>query len=237
MRLRNKIVVGTGALALLAGGTAYAAIPDSDDGEFHACVSNAGSLKTIVMIDKQAGTNCPSNYTEEIWNQQGPAGPQGPQGPQGPAGEDGSFSGVRLERVQDEIPCINVNDDLEGPNGGPPEVIPGSKGYFDVPPGTRAIEAQGVDGKVVEFGEDGDGLLDVTRMRTELSSPPGIDSNGRRGPYDTYRLDGEGRIDGFYVRPINPIVGEDEHAGELDVECDDLNDTLPAELDILVYDI
>lgn len=124
MRLRNKIVVATGALALLAGGTAYAAIPDSDDGEFHACVSNTGSLKTIVMIDKQAGTNCPSNYTEKVWNQQGPAGPQGPQGEPGEQGSDGAgrsdiytadqpFSSSLLNGQNDANIGVDFNDSEE----------------------------------------------------------------------------------------------------------------------------
>jgi hypothetical protein len=225
MQLRTKIIAGAGALTLLAGGTAYAAIPDSDDGEFHACVSNTGSLKTILMIDKQAGTNCPSNYTEEVWNQQGPTGPQGPQGP---AGEAGSFSGIRLERFQDELPCIETDPDNE------PGVF-SPRGYFDLPSGVRADEARGVDGNIEEFGVDGDGLLDVTRMRTELVSDEVTD--GRRFPFASYRLDSEGRVDGVLIAAFNPITGSDEHAGALDVECDDANDTIPAELDVLVYDI
>lgn len=79
-------------LALLGGGISYAAIPDSDDGEYHACVKNgeenAGGHQ-VRLLDAQASETCPSGWTAKSWNQVGPTGPTGPTGAAGPAGATG----------------------------------------------------------------------------------------------------------------------------------------------------
>ena len=74
----------------LAGGVAYATIPDGG-GVIHACMlKNVG---TIRLIDPAAGQKCsPTLEIAVDWNQrgqQGNAGPVGPSGPAGPAGEKG----------------------------------------------------------------------------------------------------------------------------------------------------
>lgn len=90
----RKAAIAAAAAAIVAGGTfaAVAAVPSSDTGEFHACVQNSNFLnsgRTVKIIDKQAGENCPSGYTEKIWNQVGPVGPAGPTGVTGPTGQKG----------------------------------------------------------------------------------------------------------------------------------------------------
>lgn len=70
----RKILVATAALALAAGGSiAYAAIPDSDDGEYHACSKNAlgGNGHEVRFIDKQASESCSSGWTEKTWKSGG----------------------------------------------------------------------------------------------------------------------------------------------------------------------
>lgn len=90
MRAKRIVAGAACALLLTAGATmSYAAVPDSDDGEFHACVANVGTLRPGYFIDKQAGTVCPSGYAEKVWNQTGPRGPAGVTGPVGPAGTVG----------------------------------------------------------------------------------------------------------------------------------------------------
>ena len=87
MGKKIAVILTAGVLALGGASAAWAAIPDSDDGEFHACVKNSAGRNghEVRIIDKQGGETCPSGWTEEVWSQTGPQGPEGPQGPQGPA--------------------------------------------------------------------------------------------------------------------------------------------------------
>jgi hypothetical protein len=91
----NRLIVVTvlGAVALVAGGTAWAVIPDSD-GTFHACVNQATGLVRVIDPDRSGSLGrCISSgpallrETPVKWNQTGPAGPQGPPGQPG-AGSD-----------------------------------------------------------------------------------------------------------------------------------------------------
>ena len=88
-----------GAL-LVAGGIAYATIPDSS-GVIHACykVDPKGNLDgnaTLRVIDPSATkpdtAACKNNEQALDWNQTGPQGPQGLQGPQGPTGPSDVYS-------------------------------------------------------------------------------------------------------------------------------------------------
>lgn len=83
----RRVVIAGGALVLGGASAAWAAIPDGDDGEFHACVKSAASSSghDVRIIDKQDSETCPSGWTEKVWSQAGPAGPEGPAGPPGPA--------------------------------------------------------------------------------------------------------------------------------------------------------
>jgi len=97
----------TVAALALAGGIAYATIPDNNK-VFTACMLN--NIGTIRLIDKSLpSTNlmshCTDKESEVSWNQKGqngapglpgatgPAGPAGPAGRAGPAGGDGEDSG------------------------------------------------------------------------------------------------------------------------------------------------
>lgn len=60
-------VIGAIALAASGGGIALAAIPDSADSEFHACVANTGPVRAVYMIDKDASESCAAGYTEKVW--------------------------------------------------------------------------------------------------------------------------------------------------------------------------
>jgi hypothetical protein len=118
MRLRNIVITGATALALVAGGTAagaaIASSPVSSSGVIDGCYTNAEVNGSHVFVLQDQGTSCPKGTTAIEWNQtglQGPAGPAGPagatgatgpagppgsagatgaQGPQGPAGTNGS---------------------------------------------------------------------------------------------------------------------------------------------------
>jgi Collagen triple helix repeat (20 copies) len=84
----KKLIVTVGAAAsLLAGGVAYAAIPDGG-GVFHACYkTDNGQLRLV-----DSASQCNPSETATQWSQtgpQGPAGPEGAVGPQGPQGLQG----------------------------------------------------------------------------------------------------------------------------------------------------
>ena len=96
---RTTIAIGVVTALALAGGVAWAQIPDSG-GVVHGCyMKSGGSLR---VIDASV-TNCKNTETSLNWSQagppgaqgpvgaQGPAGPMGPQGPAGPAGPAGSL--------------------------------------------------------------------------------------------------------------------------------------------------
>lgn len=86
-RKAKLISIAAGIIALGgAAGGAYAAIPSSSDGVFHACVNNTGPVRSIYMLNKDAGETCIGGYTEKTWNQTGPAGATGATGATGPAG-------------------------------------------------------------------------------------------------------------------------------------------------------
>lgn len=87
----------TAALATLAvaGGAAYATIPDGG-GVIHACYqSQNGALRVI----DDAAESCLRSESAISWSQTGPqgtTGPQGPQGEPGPQGQSGPVSGYEI---------------------------------------------------------------------------------------------------------------------------------------------
>jgi hypothetical protein len=80
---RTVLIILTAGLIALAGGVAYATIPDGQ-GVIHACYKPLkGDLRVI-----DSGS-CASGELPLSWNQVGPQGPIGPVGPAGPAGPSG----------------------------------------------------------------------------------------------------------------------------------------------------
>jgi hypothetical protein len=81
---RGTLVITSAIAVALAGGAAYALIPQ--DNIISACYARAtGALR---VIDAAVST-CRAGETLLSWNQQGVAGPQGATGPAGPTGPTG----------------------------------------------------------------------------------------------------------------------------------------------------
>jgi len=77
-RWTGPLVLGAAALLAVAA-VAGAAIPDSDDGEIHACYQkNQGQLR---VIDAEEGQACRPSEESLVWNQEGVQGETGPRGP------------------------------------------------------------------------------------------------------------------------------------------------------------
>jgi len=93
-RRSGKLVAVTVAVFALAGGVAYATIPDGS-GVYTACTLN--HVGTIRLIDPSLPaanllSHCTALETKITWNQQGQPGPQGPKGNPGPQGPPGASS-------------------------------------------------------------------------------------------------------------------------------------------------
>jgi hypothetical protein len=77
-----------GAL-LVAGGIAYATIPDAG-GVIHGCYKKTSPNQgTLRVIDTDKAQTCSNSENALNWSQTGPQGPQGPQGIQGQQGIQG----------------------------------------------------------------------------------------------------------------------------------------------------
>jgi hypothetical protein len=88
------LLVGAVVGAVLAGGAALAAIPDSS-GVINGCYQkNVGNLR---VIDSSAGDSCRPSEIAIRWSQTGPQGPPGPQGPTGPQGPKGDTGATGLQ--------------------------------------------------------------------------------------------------------------------------------------------
>lgn len=90
MKRRLLIPTALGAFAL-AGGVAYATIPDAG-GVIHGCYARSGGDLRVIDSTSQG---CKQNEAPIAWSQTGPQGPKGdvgaagPQGLQGPKGDKG----------------------------------------------------------------------------------------------------------------------------------------------------
>ncbi|HST24885.1 MAG TPA: hypothetical protein VLJ76_02755 [Gaiellaceae bacterium] len=80
---KRLIAIAAAAAALIAGGAAFAAIPDG--GVFHACYKTSGGQLRLV----NSASECNPSETATQWNQTGSVGPEGPAGPQGQVGAQG----------------------------------------------------------------------------------------------------------------------------------------------------
>jgi hypothetical protein len=138
----TALAVTTAAAFAVAGGVAYATIPDGG-GVIHTCYSQ--SLGTWRPIDYPT-QKCKSGETSLDLNQKGPKGDPGPQGPQGttgPAGKDGVAGAQGLQGAP-------------GPQGPPgPNGAPGAPGPQGPKGDTGDSGPQGPKGDPGDTGAQG----------------------------------------------------------------------------------
>src|SRR6266516_2681987 len=83
--MMKRLAILVLALGGLAGGVAYATIPDGG-GVIHACYrTDSGAVRLIDAADEK----CLEGEAAVDWNVRGPIGPTGAEGPAGPAGPQG----------------------------------------------------------------------------------------------------------------------------------------------------
>jgi len=147
---RRLVVAGiAGGVLMVAGGVAYASIPDSS-GAIHGCYTKHAGLFTppvgsLRVIDTAKGQQCTGSETAVSWNQTGPQGPagapgangaagaagaQGPAGPKGDAGPAGpaGVSGFQVVTETDVRAAGDYNSheiDADCPSG----TVPFAAGY------------------------------------------------------------------------------------------------------------
>lgn len=92
MYVSKKLIAGIVAIvAVAAGTTAFAAIPDSG-GVIHGCYdTKTGALRILDWPTNGMSLSCAPKEGGLTWNQQGPAGPKGDKGDQGDPGPSDAY--------------------------------------------------------------------------------------------------------------------------------------------------
>jgi hypothetical protein len=106
----SRLAIATAAIFAVAGGIAYAAIPDAG-GVYHACLSKNGSLRIVDPNTDQ----CRANETAITFNQKGEKGDPGSPGTNGTNGTDGTDGAPGW-------PGADGKDGTNGTNGVSPTV-------------------------------------------------------------------------------------------------------------------
>jgi collagen triple helix repeat protein len=118
------LTVSAGILAV-AGGVAYATIPNSTTSVISGCYGKTNGL--LRVIDAQAGKKCTSLEVPISWNQKGQQGIQGLQGPKGDQGETGA-QGPQGSSGQDGVGGAAGAPGQTGPQGEQGPVGPAGAG-------------------------------------------------------------------------------------------------------------
>ena len=94
---RGRLALGVLAILMVAGGVAYASIPDAS-GVIHGCYRTSTDDQKGQLRVVEDPASCRNNEAPIQWNEQGVPGPPGPPGQDGQDGEDGEdgepFSGT-----------------------------------------------------------------------------------------------------------------------------------------------
>jgi hypothetical protein len=87
--IRNMLIGGTLAGAILASGSAIADAGTNSANVYQGCLASQGGTVYNVHINPTSTPNCRGHDTPFNWNQTGPPGPGGPQGAKGDTGATG----------------------------------------------------------------------------------------------------------------------------------------------------
>lgn len=107
----HRSVIGIVAASAVAGGVAYAAIPDAN-GNIHGCYQkNSGALRLIA-----ADQRCRRSERGIDWSQAGQPGPSGPRGPAGPVGPPGPQGVPGLVKLTTVEATTTIDNGLQAAN-------------------------------------------------------------------------------------------------------------------------
>jgi hypothetical protein len=152
----GRLAAATLGIFAVAGGIAYASIPDGA-GVYHACLMKNGTIRIIDPATSQCNA---ANETEITFGQQGPKGDPGSPGAQGAPGAPGS-------------PGTNGTNGTNGADGKSPTVVQLAAGDQHCPAGGAAItDAAGTTAYVCS-GANGQNGADGTPFSGTFTSPNG----------------------------------------------------------------
>jgi hypothetical protein len=189
MTKRDFVAAAAGALAAsaLAGGVAWAAIPDSD-GVIQGCYNSGGNLKVVSELP------CPKGWTSLPWNQEGPKGDPGTNG----------VSPTVTQLSQGDANCPNGGAALADASGSTAYVCNGAAGAdgqsfagtFTSPNGEYSITvsdagitlAHGTTNSIVLTGDDLNVRSDDISIRSDRSTrvQAGTTANVQAGTTATF---------------------------------------------------
>ena len=182
----KRLIIGVIAGVALAGGVAYATIPDSG-GVIHACMLK--NLGTIRLVDPATGQKCSASLETAVdWNRQGPQGESGPAGPAGPKGDKGDQG----ERGPSEL--FHDNWDVDSVPLAPGTVV----ASLSLPAGSYLVTAQAevlLDAGE-PFPEANSRFIPYCAVWTEEGLPAGSNYPDLNGPrrFDIFELAGSATL-------------------------------------------
>ncbi len=200
MKRRDLITAAAGALAatVLAGGVAWAAIPDAG-GVIHGChKKNNGQLR---LADTAA--DCNASELAVQWSQTGPQGPPGLKGDQGDQGIQG-IPGDKGEPGPQGLQGLPGDQGPQGPPG--PKGDKGDQG-IQGPAGPGGISGYQIvaspDRTIPAFGTDGETVVcPPGKVVTGGGVVTGLPPTG--GIRDGQIADSYPESNGWYARVYNP---------------------------------
>lgn len=137
----SRLAIATVTIFAVAGGIAYAAIPDAG-GVYHACLAKNGSVRIIDPDTDQ----CRANETAITFNQKGDKGEPGNPGAQGAAGTNGTNGAPGQPGADGKDGTNGVSPTVAQLDPGDPHCLNGGVAITDAA-GTTAYACSGQNGQ------------------------------------------------------------------------------------------
>jgi len=181
------IVIGGLAGIAIAGGVAYATIPDAG-GVVHLCYKDNGDLRVIDPAAAKKDSACKNNETALDVDQHGQPGPAGPAGPKGDTGATGAQGPTGPQGPKGDTGATGA----QGPKGDT-----GATGAQGPKGDTGATGAQGIAGPTGPAGPQG--------------------ATGAQGPAGAGALWALVRSDGLKINGSANVTASHGHTGVYEV--------------------
>ena len=163
----RRVALASVAIFAIAGGIAYAAIPDAGTGAYHACLVKGNGM---VRIIDPAQETCRPNETAITF---GAKGDQGIQGIQGPAGSNGTNGTNGSNGVSPTVAQLRSGD----------EHCPAGGAAITDAAGVTAYVCSGANGRDGTNGTNGTNGIDGTNGTNGTNGSNGVDGQPFSGTF------------------------------------------------------